>query len=481
MPRPRNERPVSVKIFQSAEGDWQGHITVGVRPDGKPDRRKRRAKTEEECRRKIRELEDQLAAGTLAKAGRPATVQAWFETWLSTIANRPPKPLKPRSLDDYWSKCRNWIFPRVGAVRLDALEAEHLDGLYTAMYRAGMAESHVAKVHAIVRRGLEVALRRGKVTRNVAKLIDSPSQAKLKITPFNQTESRQVLDAAASRRNAARWTLALALGLRQGEALGLRWSDIDFDTLQIRIAWQVQRLTWEHGCADAHRCAANHRDREGRRVNLHRQACPGTGRSHGPTGSHTRAGKCPPACPADCAKHASSCPKRRIRGLLLGNVDDAHRPRILAGGLVLVRPKDGERILPLPKELVAGLKAHRTAQKRARLEAGSFWTEHDLVFCQADGNPIDPRRDWGEWKQLLAAAGVRDARVHDARHTAGTILVELGVDIRVVQEFLGHSDLRMTQQYTQVTSALAQDAAARMGRALFGSGATDQATGTKIT
>ncbi len=60
--------------------------------------------------------------------------------------------------------------------------------------------------------------------------------------------------------------------------------------------------------------------------------------------------------------------------------------------------------------------------------------------------------------------------MHDARHTAGTVLVELGVDIRVVQEILGHSDLRMTQQYTQVTSALAKDAAARMGRALFGGG-----------
>ena len=82
-----------------------------------------------------------------------------------------------------------------------------------------------------------------------------------------------------------------------------------------------------------------------------------------------------------------------------------------------------------------------------------------------------PRQDWGKWKRLLADAGVRDARVHDARHTAGTVLVELGVDIRVVQEILGHSDLRMTQQYTQVTSALAKDAAARMGKALFGGGA----------
>jgi integrase len=97
---------------------------------------------------------------------------------------------------------------------------------------------------------------------------------------------------------------------------------------------------------------------------------------------------------------------------------------------VLVRPKDGERIVPLPPELVPVLRAHRAAQSRARLEVGSMWTDHDLVFTQWNGAPIDPRQDWGEWKQPLAGAGVRDARVHDARHIAGTVLVELGVDIR---------------------------------------------------
>lgn len=481
MPRPRNLRPISVTVFGNDKDGWQGFLTVGLRPDGKPDRRKRRGKTREECERKIRELEDQLAAGKLGKPGRPATVQAWFETWLSTIANRPPRALKPRTLDDYWSKCRNWIFPHIGAVRLDALEADHLDRLYTTMYQAGMAQSHVAKVHAVIRRGLEIGVRRDKVARNVARLIGPPEQAKLKILPYSQTEAGRILEAAERRPNPLRWQLGLALGLRQGEALGLRWSDIDFEQLTIRIAWQVQRLTWAHGCADPHACGANRREKRGTKVNRHRMPCPGTGRPHGPNGTHTRAGKCPQPCPPDCTGHASGCPKRRLRGMVLGDPNDPLQPRLLAGGLLLVRPKDGERIVPLPEELVPALKAHRTAQKRARLEVGSLWHDHDLLFTQWNGNPIHPRRDWGEWKQLLADAGVRDGRVHDARHTAGTILLELGVDIRVVQEILGHSDLRMTQQYTQVTSALAKDAASRMGTALFGPAATSGATTRKIT
>jgi site-specific recombinase XerD len=103
------------------------------------------------------------------------------------------------------------------------------------------------------------------------------------------------------------------------------------------------------------------------------------------------------------------------------------------------------------------LKAHRTRQKAARLKAGSLWEENDLVFAQSSGRPIDPRDDWDGWKALLAAAGVRDARVHDRRHTAGTLLIEQGVHVRTVQEIFGHSDIRLVQRYTHVASPMAED------------------------
>jgi site-specific recombinase XerD len=59
------------------------------------------------------------------------------------------------------------------------------------------------------------------------------------------------------------------------------------------------------------------------------------------------------------------------------------------------------------------------------------------------------------------------ARLHDARHTAATLLLEQGVDIRVVQEILGHSSLAVTKRYAHVTSKLAEDAADKMGKALW--------------
>ncbi|MFI7051848.1 tyrosine-type recombinase/integrase [Streptosporangium canum] len=90
------------------------------------------------------------------------------------------------------------------------------------------------------------------------------------------------------------------------------------------------------------------------------------------------------------------------------------------------------------------------------------------MWCTPQGNLIDAGDDWDEWKEILRLAEVdKDARVHDARHTAATLLLEQGVDIRVIQAILGHSQLAATKRYTHVTETPVIEATARMGRALF--------------
>ena len=84
-------------------------------------------------------------------------------------------------------------------------------------------------------------------------------------------------------------------------------------------------------------------------------------------------------------------------------------------------------MIPLFRERFAWLDQQRVA-------AGSLWEEFDLLFCQPNGRPIDPRDGWEEFKTILQAGGIRDSRVHDGRHTAGTLLMEQGVDIRTVME-----------------------------------------------
>jgi len=74
----------------------------------------------------------------------------------------------------------------------------------------------------------------------------------------------------------------------------------------------------------------------------------------------------------------------------------------------------------------------------ARLECRGLTagTVHSLhrVLRTARATPIDLRVDWKRWKELLAEAGLRDARLHEARHTAGTLLLVQGVNARTVMD-----------------------------------------------
>ena len=131
------------------------------------------------------------------------------------------------------------------------------------------------------------------------------------------------------------------------------------------------------------------------------------------------------------------------------------------------RKGKSELTLQCPPELLLVLEAHRKAQNAERLRA-KHWEDNDLVFCQPNGKPYSRTEDWKAWKALLKTAGVRDGRLHDARHTAGSLLVEQGVHIRVVQEILGHARVTTTEKYTHVASPQVEDASKRMGSALWG-------------
>jgi integrase len=231
-------------VYLGKDGLWHGWVTIGVRADGSSDRRHRKGRTEAEVTRKVRELERQRESGYVSDPGRAPTLADWMAEYLDVLCERLvlSEKLAPRTLADYRSKTLNWINPLLGQHRLDRLTPEHLDTAYAAMLRRGLSSSTVLKIHRILSRALTIAVRRGRISRNVATLVDAPSVALHEIEPLTRDEARRILNVAAAKRNGARWSVALALGIRQGEALGLRWSYVDLETGVIRAWFQIQRV-----------------------------------------------------------------------------------------------------------------------------------------------------------------------------------------------------------------------------------------------
>jgi integrase len=369
-------------IYQDAEGRWRSVVDLGYR-NGKRRRKYLSGQTRAQVAGKLRQVLDEQDAGVQITTDGPApTLESWLNHWLETIA--APR-LRPSTLTTYRGYVRNHLVPELGRHRLDELAPEHLEACYLRLAKAGLKPASILQTHRILSRALKVAMQRGRVRRHVATLVEPPSVHRDEIRPLTAEQSRAVLQTALGQRNAARWSVALALGLRQGESLGLPWDAVDLETGTLTVRQALQRQ-------------------------------PG-------------------------------------------------------GGLVLVPPKSraGRRVIPMPTQLVEALKAHRAAQVAERLAAGSMWVDTGLVFTTVIGKPVDPRSDHRQWQQLLRSAGVPPARLHDARHTAATLLLAQGVPARVVMELLGHSQITLTLgTYTHVVPELARDAAERMGNTLWG-------------
>ncbi len=135
--------------------------------------------------------------------------------------------------------------------------------------------------------------------------------------------------------------------------------------------------------------------------------------------------------------------------------------------LVPLKSAAARRVLALPAPMVAQLRRHGADQAAERLRAGSRWSDRGLVFTRNDGAPIRKETDSAEWHSILAAAGVRPARLHDARHTAATLLLVQGVPPGVAMRLLGHSDTRVTARYQHVVDDAAKAAALKVGAALW--------------
>jgi integrase len=139
-------------------------------------------------------------------------------------------------------------------------------------------------------------------------------------------------------------------------------------------------------------------------------------------------------------------------------------------GWALAEPKTprSRRTIPLASEAVAALRRQRTAQKAARVAAGSAWSNDlDLVFTDAAGRPHKGSNVTKDFAAALRRLALPHVRFHDLRHGAATLMLAAGLDLFTVSRHLGHSTIAITADtYGHLTSDRRRDAADAIEQAI---------------
>ena len=392
-------------LYERADGMWVASLDLGTTPDGRRRRWTAKSRTQQGALEKLRKARHDKAAYGDIPTSSP-TLAEWLAQWLRDIVL---PNAKPRTYTEYESAVRLHITPVIGKVRLQSLTPAHIRRAMHGPLAAGQTAT-AAKIHRTLSTALTAAEREGLIPRNVARLTALPRTSKAAAAALSTDQARALLAATHGTPMGARWLAALVLGGRQGEILGLEWDRLDLDNGVADVAWQLQRLPYLHGCKGA------------------------------------------PESPS-CGKRPGSCPDRQL------NVPTGFEARRLEGSLCLTRPKTDKsrRLIPLPPPLVVAL--------RGLEQEGS---RHGLVWCREDGRPIDPRDDSAAWDAALRAAGLPDVKLHAARHTTATLLMEMGIDTKVIEELLGHTSVVTTRGYQQVSQAMARKALDGLGESLAG-------------
>ncbi len=249
----------------------------------------------------------------------------------------------------------------------------------------------------ILTAALNDAVREELLTRNVAALVQPPRKADAPIRALTEEEARRVVAVALVDRMSALWLVLLALGLRKGEALALRWDALDLDAGTVAVVRNQRR----------------------RKAGMD----PETGRQRWELVEEedlkTRGSKAILALPDMVVTMLREHRRRQ---------DDAKAD-------LNVKAEQAEKDLAAMAEGVSGAPADLKVIR---------WEDPGLVFTTTLGRKVDPRNVNRWWDAVCERAEVRHTRVHDLRHTAATMLFRAGVDLNEIRALLRHTRLATT-------------------------------------
>lgn len=182
-------------------------------------------------------MESKISEG-LTYLGMNVTLTEYMTDWLKTTK----MTIRPKTFIQYTQIVNQHILPALGARKLQDIRPDMIQTCYNHWVEQGMGARTVRLNHAVLHKALDHAMKLGMIGRNPTDLATKPRVIKSEMHTFDDNQVRIFLLAAQESRIYALFHLAVTTGLRQGELLGLKWSDLDWNTRKLSIQRQVQRL-----------------------------------------------------------------------------------------------------------------------------------------------------------------------------------------------------------------------------------------------
>ncbi|MFH9687184.1 tyrosine-type recombinase/integrase [Streptomyces sp. NPDC017413] len=236
MPPQRKRNPNGAgTITKRKDGRYQAAVYV-LQPDGTRARKFAYGKTWAECDTKRRDLLAKVDQGVPVPT-RSAKLSEWLPYWLDNVV-KPRRKLS--TYDKYEAHVRLYLVPMIGGKRLESLGVADVRRFLVQLEKKTTAAT-AKESHRVLRTALTAACREELITRNVASLVEPPRAKSRELSPWSLDETLTFL--AASRKDPlyAAFVLAITMGLRRGELVGLRWTDLDLDRRVLYVRQQTQR------------------------------------------------------------------------------------------------------------------------------------------------------------------------------------------------------------------------------------------------
>lgn len=220
-------------IHKRKNGTWRALISVG----GK--RLSFTGKSRKECREWLKDMLHQADTGILLEKAQ-ITLESFINRWLVSVE----ASLRPKTWQQYQQIVRDYIIPDLGKIKIIDLRPHHIQALYDNKVGSGVGLRTVQLIHSVLHRTLVHAVKLGLLARNPDDVTTPPKPKHREMRVYDEAEVQQLVITSSSTgdRNVALYYLAITTGMRQGELLGLKWLDVDWERKTIQIQRQLTRI-----------------------------------------------------------------------------------------------------------------------------------------------------------------------------------------------------------------------------------------------